>query len=331
MNDVDALSVGLSEKKACCSAGRPAVTAMESAESADSAPRHRASRGSTHEMVRLEGGTFRMGTDNPAGFPADGEGPVREVTLDPFYIDIAPVTNRKFREFIDATHYKTEAERFCWSFVFEGDIPRKDYARLVKDTVRGAEWWCQVEGANWKRPEGRDSGIKTRWDHPVVHVSWNDAVAYAAWAGKRLPTEAEWEFAARGGLDQNIYPWGNELTPDGKHLCNIWQGVFPDFNTADDGYSGTSPVTAFPPNGYGLYSITGNTWEWCSDFFHPTFHLTATHNNPTGPPTGTARVTKGGSYLCHSSYCNRYRVGARSSNTPDSATTNTSFRCVRDV
>jgi sulfatase modifying factor 1 len=319
------------EKKACCAAGKPAADGTDVAPGAESAPRRRAQSGSTAGMVRLDGGAFRMGTEMEAGFSADGEGPVREVTLDPFYIDIHPVTNRRFREFVEATRYKTEAEKFRWSFVFEGDIPRKDYARLVKDTVRGAEWWCQVEGANWKHPEGPESGIKTRWDHPVVHVSWNDAVAYATWAGKRLPTEAEWEYAARGGLEQKIYPWGDELTPDGKHLCNIWQGNFPDYNTAEDGYTSTSPIGAYPPNGYGLDGITGNAWEWCADWFHPSFHRTAGDTNPTGPLTGSSRAMRGGSYLCHRSYCNRYRVAARSSNTPDSTTTNLSFRCVRDI
>jgi len=317
-------------KKSCCAAGKPPA-AEASAPATESAPRRRAQSGSAAGMVQLEGGTFRMGTDTANGFPADGEGPVREITLDPFFIDIHPVTNRRFREFVEATRYKTEAEKFRWSFVFEGDIPRKDYARLVKDTVRGAEWWCRVDGANWKHPEGPDSVIKTRWDHPVVHVSWNDAQAYAAWAGKRLPTEAEWEYAARGGLDQAIYPWGDELTPGGKHLCNIWQGNFPDFNTAEDGYTSTSPINAYPANAYGLDGITGNAWEWCADWFSPSFHTTAGRINPTGPATGTARVMKGGSYLCHKSYCNRYRVAARSSNTPDSTTTNMTFRLVRDL
>jgi formylglycine-generating enzyme required for sulfatase activity len=282
-------------------------------------------------MVRLGGGPFLMGTETSEGFPADGEGPIRKVTLDPFYIDRYPVTNEAFTEFVRATGHQTEAERFGWSFVFQGHIPPDDRARLVEDTVLGAEWWCKLSGADWRHPEGPDSGITDRSHYPVVHVSWNDACAYANWAGKRLPTEAEWEFAARSGLEQKLYPWGDELTPEGKHLCNIWQGEFPDHNTAEDGYAGLAPVDAFPPNAYDLYTITGNAWEWCSDWFHPSFHVLATRLNPAGPLEGQSKVIKGGSYLCHKSYCNRYRVAARSSNTPDSSTTNMSFRCVRDV
>jgi sulfatase modifying factor 1 len=314
----------------CCAGGKKAEP-LAATPVTESAPRQHARAASLEGMAYLPGGAFLMGTDLHEGFPADGEGPVRQVLLDPFHIDIDPITNRRFREFIDATRYKTEAEKFGWSFVFAGDIPARDYHRLVADTVHGAEWWCQVKGASWKHPEGPESSLRTRWDHPVVHVSWNDAMAYARWSGKRLPTEAEWEYAARGGLEQKIFPWGDELEPQGRHLCNVWQGVFPVQNTAEDGYKSTSPVGAYPPNGYGLDSITGNCWEWCADWFHPSFHRTATHRNPTGPLTGNARVMKGGSYLCHRSYCNRYRVAARSSNTPDSATTNMSFRCVRDV
>jgi formylglycine-generating enzyme required for sulfatase activity len=290
--------------------------------------RQRAAEGSTDGMVLLPSGTFRMGTDFALGFPADGEGPIREIRLDGFYMDAVPVTNAAFKEFVDATGYHTEAERFGWSFVFTGDLSD---AHPDAERVVGVEWWRKIDGASWLHPEGPDSHIEHRREHPVTQVSWNDAAAYAAWAGKRLPTEAEWEYAARGGLDQKLFPWGDELTPDGTHLCNVWQGAFPGTNTAEDGYVSVAPVQAFPPNGYGLYSMTGNTWEWCADWFHPTFHVEATRVNPVGPPVGAARVLKGGSYLCHSSYCNRYRVAARSSNTPDSATTNMSFRCVRDL
>ncbi len=282
-------------------------------------------------MIRLDGGRFLMGTESDEGFPADGEGPVRQVTLDPFYMDTYPVTNARFDEFARSTGYRTEAERFGWSFVFFQHIAPEDYPRLVDDTVRGVEWWCKVKGSDWRHPEGPDSQIGGRPEYPVVHVSWKDAADYCGWAGKRLPTEAEWEYAARGGLEQKIYPWGDELTPGGRHLCNIWQGEFPKVDTAEDGYSAPAPVDAFPANGYGIYSITGNAWEWCADWFDPAWHQTATRLNPVGPPTGVGKVMKGGSYLCHRSYCNRYRVAARTSNTPDSSTTNISFRCVRDI
>ncbi len=295
------------------------------------ARREHATDGSTDDMIRLDGGPFLMGTDTRDGFPADGEGPVRQVTLDRFYIDTYPVTNEAFAKFARARQYKTEAERFGWSFVFQGHISPQDYPRLVEDTVLCAPWWCKVRGADWKHPEGPDSNIDARAHYPVVHVSWNDAKAYARWAGKRLPTEAEWEYAARGGLEQKLYPWGDELTPDGQHRCNIWQGEFPALDTAEDGYSAPAPVDAFLPNGYGLYTITGNAWEWCADWFHPAFHVLAARSNPAGPQQGAAKIIKGGSYLCHRSYCNRYRVAARTSNTPDSATTNMSFRCVRDA
>jgi sulfatase modifying factor 1 len=310
----------------CCVPSIERAIQIESSRRA-SAGRLRAASGSTGGMIKLEGGRFLMGTDAQEGFPADGEGPVREVAVDPFYMDTYPVTNQQFAEFVDATGYKTEAERFDWSFVFHKHVAPE----LVEDTVRGVSWWCKVRGACWRHPEGPDTGIGARQQYPVTHVSWNDALEYARWAGKRLPTEAEWEYAARGGLEQKLYPWGDDLTPGGRHLCNIWQGDFPNIDTAEDGYSAPAPVNSFPPNGYGFYTITGNAWEWCADWFHPAYHVTATRKNPVGPPEGTAKVMKGGSYLCHKSYCNRYRLAARTSNTPDSSTTNISFRCVLDL
>ncbi len=279
-------------------------------------------------MVELPGGTFLMGTDYQPGFPADGEGPVRPVSLSPFSVDTYPVTNADFAQFVTATDFRTEAETFEWSFVFWAHIPKDRFEELVEDTVAEAPWWCKVPGASWKHPLGPGSDIEATQNHPVVHVSWNDARAYAAWAGKKLPTEAQWEFAARGGLEQKLYPWGDDLTPGGKHLCNIWQGHFPLDDTAEDGYAGACPVDSFPPNGYGLYSVIGNVWEWCADWFQTAWAAKLTHD-PTGPPRGQAKVMKGGSFLCHASYCNRYRVAARTSNTPDSSASNIGFRCVR--
>ena len=289
--------------------------------------RRRATAGSTNGMVKLDGGRFLMGTESNDAFPADGEGPVREVTVSPFYIDTHPVSNEQFREFVRATGYRTESESFGWSFVFHSHVDPVS----VSARVHGTEWWCKIDGSDWAHPEGPDSSLDLRLGYPVIHVTWNDADAYARWAGKRLPTEAEWEFASRSGMEQKTYPWGDELTPGGRHLCNIWQGEFPHRDTGDDGFTSVAPAEAFPPNGYGLFSITGNAWEWCSDWFHPTYHVTATTLDPVGPPQGTSKVMKGGSYLCHRSYCNRYRVAARTSNTPDSSTTNISFRCVRDL
>ena len=258
-------------------------------------------------------------------FPSDGEGPIRKVKVNPFWIDQYTVSNRDFSAFVDAIGYVTEAEKFGWSYVF--------YQFLAEDhpptrAVQSAPWWRQVFGASWKHPEGVHSNLDKRANHPTVHVSWNDAVAYANWVGKRLPTEAEWEFAARGGLNQSRYAWGNTLTPKGKHMCNIWQGKFPEKNTKSDGFLGTAPVNSFKPNKFNLYNVSGNVWEWCSDWFSPNFHINTPKDNPQGPSMGDAKVMKGGSYLCHRSYCNRYRMGARTSNTPDSSTGHMGFRLV---
>ena len=284
-------------------------------------------------MVRLDGGLFLMGTNDDKGFPRDGEGPVRKVSLRPFLLDRCATTNAEFSRFVEETGYETEAERFGWSFVFHAFLTAESEKR-VRGSASEAPWWWAVEDACWKRPEGPNTGMEGREDHPVVHVSHNDALAYCEWAGVRLPTESEWEFAARGGLKGRRFPWGNTLTPNGEHRCNIWQGEFPSRNTAEDGHLGTCPVDAFPPNGYGLHNVSGNVWEWCSDWFSATAHRgggKTVRADPTGPSSGTVRVIRGGSYLCHKSYCNRYRVAARSSNTPDSSTGNIGFRCAIDA
>jgi formylglycine-generating enzyme required for sulfatase activity len=282
-------------------------------------------------MVKIPGGKFTMGTNSDVGFPADGEGPVRDVTVDSFFIDSRAVTNAEFFRFIRETGYATDAEQFGWSFVFE-DFLSATQRENAFDRVDEAPWWLAVEGANWLHPEGPGSHVlKDRLDHPVVHISWRDARAYCEWAGKRLPTEAEWEKAARGGLEQARYPWGSELTPDGEHRCNIWQGTFPDHNTEADGFAGTAPVDAFEPNDYGLYNMAGNIWNWCYDWFDAKYHVDGPRDNPMGPSSGTERVIRGGSYLCHNSYCNRYRVAARTSNAPDSTTGHMGFRCAMDA
>jgi formylglycine-generating enzyme required for sulfatase activity len=266
---------------------------------------------SVEGMVLLPGGPFLMGADDAAAYPEDAEGPVREVRVEPIWIDAAAVSNSEFADFVSATGYITEAERIGWSFVFAGLLP-DDFGPTRG--VAQAPWWRQVFRASWRHPEGPDSNFDPQLDHPVVHVSWNDATTYCSWARKRLPTEAEWEYAARGGLVQKRYPWGDDLTPGGEHLCNVWQGEFPSLNTLADGYLGTAPVRAFPANGYGLYNVVGNVWEWCDDWF-----------------SEGRKVIKGGSYLCHESYCFRYRVAARSSNTPSGSTGNMGFRAALDA
>jgi len=260
-------------------------------------------------VIELDGGTFLMGSEDPDSNPGDGEGPIREVTVPPFAISATAVSVAEFAAFAAATGHVTDAERLGWSFVFAGLLPDGFPPTRAVATAR---WWRQVHGASWRAPCGPDGGPSPD-DHPVVHVSWHDAAAYCAWAGGRLPTEAEWEYAARGGLSGKRFPWGDELTPGGEHRCNVWQGAFPERNTLEDGYYATAPVDAFAPNGYGLHNASGNVWEWCAGAF--------------GDPD--RRAMRGGSYLCHASYCNRYRVAARTGAAPDSSSGNTGLRMVR--
>jgi formylglycine-generating enzyme required for sulfatase activity len=278
--------------------------------------------------VEVPAATFRMGDDSVWAYPGDGEGPVHEVTLDAFRIDRFTVTNDAFAAFVDATGWTTDAERFGWSFVFGGLLPDG-----FSDTraVVGAEWWRQVFGADWCHPEGPQSDLDSRGDHPVVHVSWRDAVAYCRWTATRLPTEAEWERAARGGRVGTAFPWGDDLEPGGEHCMNVFQGSFPDRDTGADGFVGTAPVDTFAPNGLGLHNVTGNVWEWCADWFDVGAYAHHDASNPRGPEHGERRVQRGGSYLCHLSYCRRYRVSARSGSEPESSTGNAGFRVATDA
>lgn len=268
-----------------------------------------------------------MGEDGPEANPLDGEGPVRQVTVRDFGVSSTTVSNAQFSAFVDATGYVTVAEEFGWSFVFASFLP--SHLRSAEKRVQQVPWWIAVDGANWRHPEGPQSNITSRWNHPVVHVSWRDAEAYAAWVGGRLPTEAEWEYAARGGLVRARYPWGDELTPNGMHMCNIWQGKFPVKNTAEDGYVGTAPVDQFPPNGFGLFNVAGNVWEMCADYWQVD-HKDVAEFDPLVRNSGNMRVMRGGSYLCHFTYCDRYRVSARTSNSIDSSSGNQGFRVFFD-
>jgi formylglycine-generating enzyme required for sulfatase activity len=312
----------------CCTSGRADVVQPASGESARAPGGLEPSRTNIPRRWSAPiGGCFLMGS-NDRRFPDDGEGPSRRVTLNEFAIACHAVSNLQFGDFVRATGYTTDAERYGWSFVFGMFLP-EEAKRAIGSRAADTPWWVPVPHAYWAQPEGPPSTILDRLDHPVVQVSWNDAKAYCRWARTRLPTEAEWEMAARGGLEQALYPWGDELTRAGEHCCNIWQGSFPDHNTAGDGYTGTAPVHAFRPNGFGLHNMAGNVWEWCEDYFSPQYHGSTATENPLHDEPAANRSLRGGSFLCHESYCNRYRVAARSSNTPDSSASNIGFRVVR--
>lgn len=309
------------EHPACCAPSRP--------DAGISSPPPVPSQHGQHgvEQVALDGGDFLMGDSYGDGNPGDGETPLHRVQLTEFSIDATSVTNHDFARFIEATGYRTEAETFGFSAVFH--LALQAEPDEVMGPAEGTPWWAGVRGADWRHPGGSRSDLDGLDDHPVVHVSWNDAVAYCKWAGRRLPTEAEWEFASRGGLERARYPWGDDLLgDDGVWRCNIWQGVFPQRNDLDDGYLTTAPVRSFEPNGYGLWQTVGNVWEWCGDWSGPRYYKFSPDTDPQGPSLGAARVMRGGSYLCHDSYCNRYRNAARSSNTPESSMGNAGFRTV---
>jgi len=307
-------------------------------------------------MVWIPAGTFTMGGNNQQAAP--DEFPRHKVLVNGFWMDVTTVTNAQFAKFVKATGYKTTAEQKPdWNILkkqLPPGTPKPDdslltAASLVFDPPKHAvdlndytQWWTWKKGADWKHPHGPKSSIKGKENYPVVHVSWYDAIAYCKWAGKRLPTEAEWEWAARGGLQNKIYPWGNEGVNEGKPKANTWQGHFPDQNLVTDKFYGLAPVASFPANGYGLYDMAGNVWQWCADHYNDTYYQTITNpdgvKNPQGPKTShdpdepytVKRVIRGGSFLCNESYCTGYRVSRRMKSTEDSGMEHLGFRCVQD-
>jgi sulfatase modifying factor 1 len=309
----------------CCSPSRSG--SLPGAPAREQQPALRGDPPTTLELLEIPGGKFVIGSDRAHAYPRDGESQ-REFGLDAFQIGACAVSNARFAEFAEDSGYQTDAERFGWSFVFGGLLPDE-----FPDTrgIAQAPWWRQVYGADWRHPEGPRSDLDSRGDHPVAHVSWNDATAFCRWAGVRLPTEAEWEYAARGGLEEMLFPWGNDLEAGGEHRMNVWQGTFPDYNTEADGWYGTCPVDAFAANGYGVRNATGNVWEWVGDWFDTAYRTQDSARNPGGPPRGETRVQKGGSFLCHHSYCRRYRVAARQASTPSSSSSNVGFRVADDA
>lgn len=279
-------------------------------------------------LIALPGGAFAMGTDSDEGYAEDGEGPARIVHVSPFSIAPAAVTNAEFAAFVRATRYVTDAERAGASFVFylQVDPALREQVRTVP---RGLPWWLPIADACWQRPEGPGSRVDERLDHPVVHISWHDAMAYCAWSGTRLPTEAEWEYAARGGLEGKRFPWGDVLEDGatGRPRCNVWQGSFPSAPAAA-WRPGTVPALSGEANGYGLHHCAGNVWEWCADWFSPGYHRETEARDPLQQRATGRRAMRGGSFLCHRSYCNRYRVAGRNGNTAESAAGNGGFRVV---
>lgn len=285
-------------------------------------------------LKKIPAQTFKMGNAQPHhGFESDNEGPEAEVSIPEFYLSETTVTNQMFHKFVLETGYITEAERIGTSYVFQG-LVKEENRDQVNVQPTPMTWWLDIQEANWRKPEGPGSTISDRMDHPVVHVTWNDAMAYCRWAGGRLPTEAEWEAAARGGYESLEYQWGNELHPDGEHLANLWQGEFPHTNTVEDGYKGTAPADAFFVNDYGVRQMTGNVWEWC---LNPSRIPLTSFTDKTAQDfleeltdhEVENKATRGGSFLCHGSYCTRYRVAARNGNSAESASSNIGFRYVR--